>query len=167
MTTEGAMGDARYQDWVNELANQKAGISDNPQKDGNWVGQGVYVSNGVPIQYDAYGHITNYDKLQFATNTTKTFLQDYISRYYRTAEANLISKTYAKLREVTITWQVPQIICQHTHLIRSASISLVGRNLIYFSKHKDIDLDNYIGANYSGLQSPTAKRYGININLVF
>jgi TonB-linked SusC/RagA family outer membrane protein len=163
MTVEGAMGDARYSDWVN----QKLGLVDHPQENGHYVGAGVVISNGVAPTFDAYGNITNYNQLQFATNTTKTFLQDYISRYYQTAEANLISKTYAKLREVTITWQVPAIWCQHTHFIRTATISLVGRNLLYFSKHKDIDLDNYIDSNYSGLQTPTAKSYGINMNFTF
>jgi len=105
--------------------------------------------------------------LQFADNTTKTFLQDYISRYYNSAEGNLMSKTFSKLREVTLTWQLPQKWFERGRFIRTASLSFVGRNLLYFAEKKDIDLDNYIDTNYSGLQSPTAKRYGLNINLTF
>jgi TonB-linked SusC/RagA family outer membrane protein len=167
-TTEGEMGAARLADWEN----QKVGKYNNPQENGHWVGEGVRVSNGVAIQYDQFGNITNYDQLQFTDNTTKTFLQDYISRYYSAAEGNLMSRTFAKLREVTISYQMPDRWFKGGKFIRTASVSLVGRNLLYFAEFKDIDLDNYVGtgyagAGYSGLQSPTAKRYGINLNITF
>jgi hypothetical protein len=143
-----------------------------PPRNGNWVGEGVVVSNGAAIQYDQFGNITNYDQLQFTQNGTKTFLQDYISRYYSPAEGSLMSRTFSKLREVTITYQMPEKWFAKGNLIRSASVSLVGRNLLYFAEFKDIDLDTYVGRNYSGagysdLQSPTAKRYGINLNVTF
>ncbi|WP_160714399.1 SusC/RagA family TonB-linked outer membrane protein [Chitinophaga solisilvae] len=153
LTTQGAMGEARYQDYK--------GVK-------SWQGEGVVVSNGVPIQYDNNGNVTNYDKLQYGPNTTKTFLQDYISVYYKTNEANLISKTFAKLREVTIGYSLPENILKGT-FIRSANISFVGRNLLYFAKNKDVDLDQYPGADQgsSTLQTPTTKRYGFNVNLTF
>ena len=162
LTTEGEMGAARLADWLN----QKAGKYSDPQVNGNYVGDGVKLVGGK-IEYDQYGNVTNWDELEFAPNTTKTFLQDYISRYYATAEANLMSKTFSKLREVTLTYQLPQKWFDGRGVIRSANVSLVGRNLLYFAEKKDIDLDQYIGTNYSGLQSPTAKRYGININITF
>jgi hypothetical protein len=133
---------------------------------GNYIGDGVRLVSGT-IKYDQYGAITNWDELEFADNTTKTFLQDYISRLYATSEANLMSKTFSKLREVTITYQMPKKWFQNSNFIRQANISLVGRNLLYFAEKKDIDLDQYITNNYSGLQSPTAKRYGVNINITF
>ncbi|WP_143308008.1 SusC/RagA family TonB-linked outer membrane protein [Chitinophaga vietnamensis] len=153
LTTEGAMGAARYQDYK--------GVK-------SYDGGGVVVSNGVPIQYDNNGNVTNADKLQFAPNTTKTFLQDYISVYYRTNEANLISKTFAKLREVTLGYTLPQSLLAHT-FIRSANVSFVGRNLLYFAKNKDVDLDQYPGADQgsSSLQTPTTRSYGFNVNLTF
>ena len=161
-TTQGEMGEARYADWVN----QKNGLFTDPQVNGNYVGDGVRLVSGT-IKYDQYGTITNWDELEFADNTTKTFLQDYISRLYATSEANLMSKTFSKLREVTITYQMPKKWFQNSNFIRQANVSLVGRNLLYFAEKKDIDLDQYITNNYSGLQSPTAKRYGVNINITF
>ncbi|MBU6341950.1 MAG: SusC/RagA family TonB-linked outer membrane protein [Bacteroidetes bacterium] len=161
-TTEGAMGEARYQDWLK----QKAGLDLNPQQDGNYVGEGVKLVSGQ-IKFDQFGNISNYNELTFAKNDIKTYLQDYISRKYSQAEANLISKTFAKLREVTITYQLPSDWFKNSRIIRQANVSLVGRNLLYFAERKDIDLDQYIGTNYSSLQSPTAKRYGININITF
>jgi len=162
-TIEGAMGAARLADWEN----QKIGKFDNPKENGHWTGEGVQVSNGVAIQYDQYGNITNYADLQFTTNTTKTFLQDYISRYYNTGEGNLMSRTFSKLREVTLTYQLPAGLFGEGRFVRSASVSFVGRNLLYFAEKKDLDLEEYLGGGRSGLQTPTTKRYGVNINLTF
>ncbi len=129
------------------------------------------VSNGVPIDFNSQtGEITNYKELQFAPNTQVTHVQDYISKFYGINEANLMSKTYAKLREVTIGYNLPDALLKGT-FINKVSLSLVGRNLLYFYKDKrfkDVDLDQY---NYSiggtGLQSPTTRRYGFNVNIVF
>jgi hypothetical protein len=48
---------------------------------------------------------------------------------------------------------------------------LVGRNLLYFVKdkrNKDVDIDQYAGrGGSSSLQTPTTKRYGINLNITF
>ncbi|MEO7991145.1 MAG: SusC/RagA family TonB-linked outer membrane protein [Chryseolinea sp.] len=159
-TTQGAYGAAREMDAL--------GIK-------SYVGPGVYVSNidpetGKPmaIEYDPQtGAITNYDKLVFSPNETPAFIQDYISRYYAAEEANIVSRTYAKLREVTLSYNFPASMLTHT-FIRNASISLVGRNLLYFAKKKDFDIDQYAtGDSYSSLQTPTVRRYGFNINLTF
>jgi hypothetical protein len=78
-----------------------------------------------------------------------------------------MSRTFSKLREVTVTYQMPATWFEKNKIIRSASISLVGRNLLYFAESKDIDLDNYLTGGQSSLQSPTAKRYGFNLNITF
>jgi TonB-linked SusC/RagA family outer membrane protein len=160
-TAEGALGTARSQD------NDHAG---DPNWHGAYVGEGVVVSNGVSINYDDYGNIINYKDLQFTPNTTTTQVQDYVSKYYGVDEANLMSKTFAKLREVTISYDLPEKIL-HKTFISKVTVSLVGRNLIYFYKDerfKDVDLDQY---NYqesgTGLQSPTTRRFGFNINVIF
>lgn len=161
-TAEGALGDARYQDWKNFGV---AGYT------GTYVGPGVVVSNNTPINFDSQtGAITNYKQLQFAPNTTKVFVQDYVSKYYGINEGNLMSKTYAKLREVTLGYDLPKQWLGRS-FISKVTISLVGRNLLYFYKDprfKDVDLDQY---NYETsstvLQSPTTRRYGFNINVVF
>jgi TonB-linked SusC/RagA family outer membrane protein len=153
-TVQGAMGDARYQDYKEVKS---------------WVGEGVVITSGTP-QYDAVtGRITNYKDLTFASNTVKTYLQDYISRYYSTAEGNLMSKNFSKIREITFGYSVPAKVLERT-FIKNATISFVGRNLFYFTdkKNKDVDIDQYAGSQTSSsLQSPTVKRFGFNINLVF
>ena len=161
-TVEGAFGVARKDD------NDHAG---DPNFTGTYVGEGVVVTNNVPINFDSKtGEILNYKELQFGPNTTPTHVQDYISKYYGIDESNLMSKTYAKLREVTIGYDFPSKWLNKS-FINKVTVSFVARNLIYFykdSRFKDVDLDQY---NYStsgtGLQSPTTRRYGFNFNIVF
>jgi TonB-linked SusC/RagA family outer membrane protein len=161
-TATGAFGIAR------DLDDQHAG---DPDYKGSYVGEGVVVSNNTAITYDSQtGAITNYEALTFSPNTTTTQVQDYISKYYNITKANLMSKTYTKLREVTITYDIPSNLLSGLG-ISKASISLVGRNLIYFyadKRFKDVDLDMYnYGTSSTGLQSPTTRRYGFNINVTF
>ena len=170
-TAEGALGDARYQDWKN------FGVK---SYNGTYVGPGVVVSNGTAINYDSKtGAVLNYGSLQYSPNKQTAFVQDYVSKYYNADEANLMSKTFSKLREVSIGYDFPTTWL-HRSFIQKASVSIYGRNLFYFysdKKFKDVDLDQY---NYStntgglqtsnsltGLQSPTVRSYGFNLNLSF
>ncbi|WP_121247564.1 SusC/RagA family TonB-linked outer membrane protein [Mucilaginibacter phyllosphaerae] len=161
-TAEGALGAARYQDWSNY---GKAGYA------GSYVGEGVQISNGGVINYDSNtGAVLNYNDLKYSPNTKKAFVQDYVSKYYNVDEANLMSKTFSKLREVTLGFDFPKQLLAKS-FIQKASISVYGRNLLYFYKDKrfkDVDLDQY---NYSsgstGLQSPTVRSYGLNLNVSF
>ena len=161
-TASGALGVARTADDLH---------AGDPSFPGIYIGEGVVVSNGVPINFDSQtGAILNYDQLQFSPNTKPTHVQDYVSKYYGISASNLMSKTYSKLREVTIGYDLPKSIVDKLHVSR-ATISVVGRNLIYFYKDarfKDVDLDQYNYATSStGLQSPTTRRFGFNINVVF
>ncbi len=162
LTAEGALGDARYQDWQS--------YGDKTYK-GSFVGEGVVVSNGGSINYDSKtGAILNPEALQFSPNTQVALVQDYVSKYYGVQESNLMSKTYAKLREVTISYDLPRTLLEGS-FIQKVSVSLIGRNLLYFygdKRFKDVDLDQYNGAvSVTGLQSPTVRSYGLNLNATF
>ncbi|TPG71782.1 SusC/RagA family TonB-linked outer membrane protein [Hymenobacter nivis] len=162
LTAEGALGDARYQDWQNY---GKAGYA------GSYVGEGVQIANGASINYDSQtGAILNAEGLQYAANTTKAFVQDYVSKYYNVQESNLMSKTFGKLREVTVSYDLPRALLGNG-FIQKVSVSVIGRNLLYFygdKRFKDVDLDQYNGAiSVTGLQSPTVRSYGLNLNATF
>ncbi len=161
-TVEGAFGTSR--------ADDNAHAGDASWK-GSYVGDGVVVSNGVPINFDSQtGAILNYDDLKFAPNTSTTLIQQYVSDYYNTDESNLMSKTFAALREVTLGYSLPQSILKNG-FISKVDITVLARNLLYFYKDprfKDVDLNQYNYATTSTvLQTPTTRRYGINLNIVF
>ncbi|AMJ67830.1 SusC/RagA family TonB-linked outer membrane protein [Hymenobacter sp. PAMC 26628] len=165
LTAEGALGDARFQDWTNFDPTGKNGYK------GAYVGEGVVIANGGSINYDSKtGQILNPEALQFSPNTQVALVQDYVSKYYGVQESNLMSKTYGKLREVTLSYELPRSLLEGT-FIQKVSVSLIGRNLLYFyadKRFKDVDLDQYNGAiSVTGLQSPTVRSYGLNLNATF
>ncbi|GAC1590198.1 MAG: SusC/RagA family TonB-linked outer membrane protein [Ginsengibacter sp.] len=140
-------------------------------------GNGVQVSNGIKILYDPItGVITNYKDLQFAPNKTPVqWVQDYVSSFYNDPQHTMVNKTYAKLREVVITYSLPSKFLGRS-FVSKVDISLVGRNLLYFfpKAFHDIDVDQYPGRNQFGtisreqdLQTPTTRSYGLNINVLF
>ncbi len=149
-TTTGIFEEARPQDALGVKA---------------FVGEGVQVSNGVAIKYDAWGNVTNYAELQYKANGTKQFVQDYISRYYNSDEGNLMSRSFGMLREVVLGYALPTK--WFGKYVRAANVSLVGRNLLYFAEKKDIDLNQYITEGSSSPQTPSVRRYGINLNFSF
>jgi TonB-linked SusC/RagA family outer membrane protein len=155
-TVEGAFGAARPND-------EKGSASY------SYVGDGVVLTGGA-IQLDPVtGQITNFDKLTVAQNTTKTSVQGYVSRMASIPDLDIIKKTYAKLREVSLTYAIPQNVFGRKGFVRQASVSFVARNLLYFfpNKYKDVDVDQYTQDSGSGLQTPTTRSYGFNLNLSF
>ncbi len=156
-TTQGYIGAARLNDVQGIKSYLSSGVV-NVATDEKGV--------AIPINYDVNGIITNYDKLKFVPNTAKTFAQDYVARIYGATESYLISRSFANLREVIIGYSLPQSVLNKLR-IRQASISLVGRNLLYFAERTDVDLNQYITGGISGLQTPSTRRYGVNLNLTF
>jgi hypothetical protein len=144
---------------------------------GNEYGQGVKIVSGTPRYVN--GEIANLDELTFAPNVTPITVQGYLNGTIKTIdESFMFSRSYAKLREVTLGYTFNKTFLQRAG-IRTATLSLVGRNLLYFAKRKDFDIDQYASgynsadrtasgtASNSALQSSTFRRFGFNINLSF
>ncbi|NIJ54085.1 TonB-linked SusC/RagA family outer membrane protein [Dyadobacter arcticus] len=159
---EGEMGVARENDY-REFISGKTG----DQMVKTYLGEGVQVVDGTPLNFDADGNITNLSSLKFKNNETKQFVQDWVSRYYNSDDGNLMSRSFGMLREVVIGYSFPASWLERSKFIRTASVSFVGRNLLYFAEKKDIDLNQYVSGGGSGLQTPSVRRYGVNVNLSF
>jgi hypothetical protein len=191
----GDMGAARLAEW-NEVKANNYSYPANFQ--GQYTGPGVSIVAGTPV-YDAHGNITNLNQLTFAPNTTKVGLKTYVGSIDGTGlmqEPFMVSKTYAMLRDLTLTYNLPKKLIAGT-FIKQASFSLVGRNLLYFTKsRKDVYLDQYaVGFDGSkittggtknqavnsngygdnnqvlitnaGMQTPVVRQYGFNLNVTF
>lgn len=150
----GALGAARPSDEANVAA---------------YTGEGVNLTGGSINLDPLTGEITNYKDLTEVTNTTKSQVQPFVTRIASIPDLDMIKKTYAKLREVTITYTLPDRVLGKKSFIQKATISLVGRNLLYFfpNRYKDVDVDQYTQDSGSGLQTPTTRSYGFNLNLSF
>ena len=129
--------------------------------------EGVKIVSGE-LSYDPEGNIIE-DTRVFEPNDIKAEYQTWASRYKAAWQNNKIEKTFVKLREVTLTYNIP-VKWMEKSFIKNASVSLVGRNLGYWTKDDNTfaDLDTYtLTTGDTNLQSPAQRTYGFNINLQF
>ena len=160
--------------WTNMEDFAKALVNEKKHKKYKSYTIGFYSRKDKIVKFDSEGKITNLSELQFSPNTTKQFLQDWISRYYGTDEGYLISRSFVKLREVVVAYQLPTALVKKAGM-QNAVISLTGRNLLYWAERKDVDVEQFIGApsgsygqgGSSSLQSPTLRRFGLNLKVTF
>lgn len=173
---QGAIGAGRYGDW--EAAKNNNGIIPSNYA-GTFVGKGTVISSGTPAY--SFGEITNQKSIAYAPNSTPSIIQSYLSSSLGSNfdEYYMISRTFVKLREVQLAYNFTPKQLGKQNVIKSLSIAAVGRNLLYFAKRKDFDIDQYASGfnsadrSYEGtsadvtLSSPTFRRFGFNLNVGF
>jgi len=164
----GAIGAARLAEWQstnNGTIGQTA----------KFIAQGVKIASGTPTY--ANGVVSNLSALTFVPNDVAAKVQSYAgaSGIGGVDEYWMISRSFAKLREVTLGYALPASFF-NGKAIKGMTVSLVGRNLLYFAARKDQDIDQFAAGyndadrsiNKGGiLQSASTRRYGFNINLNF
>lgn len=101
----------------------------------------VFEPNDVPVNYNAY-------------NQSYMSYPEFGHHYYK--------QTFIKLREVTLTYEIPNKIVNELSMT-SASVSLIGRNLWMWSEIKNVDPDS----GTDDLQTPAMRTFGFNINVTF
>jgi TonB-linked SusC/RagA family outer membrane protein len=145
---------------------------------GKYIAKGVKIVSGTPIF--SGGQITNLSALTFAPNDVPTTVQTFVTgsltgvtQYWMT------DRSFVKLREISLGYTLPASMFAKNKVIKSVSVALIGRNLLYWAARKDFDLDQFpsgyndydrslSGTSANGLlQSPTGRRFGFNINVVF
>ncbi|MEN5193143.1 SusC/RagA family TonB-linked outer membrane protein [Sphingobacterium faecium] len=141
----------------------------NSYRDDAYLGKKTFQAGGVQqkggsVSYDAQGNITT-DTRTFEANTTAVNYVDWIFAKYTNGidESTLYDRTFVKLREVTFSYNMPKNILVKTPF-KSASFSLVGRNLFLWSKVPFMDPEGYSGLQ---LAEPTTRNIGFNLNLKF
>lgn len=87
-------------------------------------------------------------------------------------EAATYDATYMKLREVSLSYTLPQEIVDRTPLA-SLRVSLIGRNLLLFTDVPTIDPETYSIRNgifvngFESTQLPSTRTFGVGLNLGF
>lgn len=138
---------------------------DSPNWRGSVMTDGQKVVSGQ-LDTDQDGNITS-DTRVFATNDVPVLWQAWGVNYYKSGDMLARSRTFVKLREVVLSYNLPQTFIERSKLFKAASFSLVGRNLLYFTGKgtKNMDLDQFIGA--ASFQTPSVKSFGLNISATF
>ncbi len=117
----------------------------------------TYVENNLPVT-------TNY-------NVNGAYYPNYNYVMYR---EELLDKTYLKLRELNLTYRLPDKWFQHVNWLSSVAVGLVGRNLLMWTPKQGLidpdntnygnDLTSQYGEYYS---APSTRTVGANVKLVF
>jgi TonB-linked SusC/RagA family outer membrane protein len=93
----------------------------------------------------------------------------------RTVGENFVtSADFVKLREASLSYDLPKTLFQKMNFVKGVSIGLVGRNLLMFlpkeNKYTDpeyaLDTSNSVGLNNT-LQTPPTRTYGFNVAINF
>jgi outer membrane receptor protein involved in Fe transport len=109
-------------------------------------------------------------------NDFQGYIGDYFFRaYFFADEGTIFDATVIRLREVSLSWQIPAKWLENAPIGR-ASIILAGENMWYnapnFPEHTNYDpevlsLGVGNGRGFDYITGPTAKKYGVTLNLTF
>jgi hypothetical protein len=126
----------------------------------NYLGDGVKVVSGT-VKFDAVGNITE-DTRVFAPNDINTNYSTYIQAMHNgigwggnVSPLDLLSGTFAKIREVSLTYAFPKDWIKKFKM-KDASVSVIGQNLLLIAKdfkYSDPDgaSDNFVDPSYRWL----------------
>ena len=139
----------------------------------NWYGGKEYIAEGVKVvsgelKRDGEGNVIS-DTRKFAPNDIPTNYFDYVQNskgYYGIDECVLVDRSFLKLREVSLTYDLTKHLTKTP--IKGASVSLVGRNLFLITKSGLVDPDQYNeNTVWDNLQTPSFRNIGFNVNITF
>ena len=133
----------------------------------NYLGQGVKVVSGTAT-YDVNGNILT-DTRVFAPNDIKTTYKQYMIDLHNSSawggngsKADTYSRTFFKLREISLSYNVPSKLLGK--VAKAASISLIGQNVLL--KAKQFKYSDPDGGN-EDFADPSTRYLGFKINFTF
>lgn len=126
----------------------------------SYIAPGLVVVEGS-ASYDADGHIIE-DTRQYAPNSTPVNYIDWNKNTSNAFYTHYYDQSFAKLREVTLTYNVPGSLLSKT-FFKKANIGFVGRNLLLWADMPNVDPDT----GRDNLQTPSTRNVGFNLNLTF
>jgi hypothetical protein len=131
----------------------------------NWTPTGGYIGKGVK-------NTGTEDSPAYVPNDVPVNPQSYWANIYEnTPEPYIYDASYIKLRELTLSYQIPSKLLKKL-AVRDASISIFARNLwTIYSNLNNIDPEsNYNNGNGQGFEYgslPSRRTYGIGLNFKF
>jgi len=110
----------------------------------------------------------------YTPNTVNVAASNYYSHVYNRGneQSSMFDATYVKLREVKLGYTLPSKLLANTP-IRSATISLVGRNLALWTENDHVDPESISfsgGSIVPGVEDmalPSTRSFGLNLNVEF
>ena len=130
----------------------------------SYIAPGVKVVSG-DVEFDNHGQIIK-DTRVFAENDIPTSYEGYWRGIYNDHQAFVFSKTFLKLRELSVGYNFPKKMYENSGL-SNVYLGLIGQNLFILTKDfRFSDPDALTGTN-EGLISPSVRYVGVNLKLEF
>ncbi len=133
----------------------------------NYLGQGVKVVSGT-VTFDGNGNVLT-DTRVYAPNDVKTTYKQYMVDLHNSSawggngsKADTYSRTFFKLREISLTYNVPAKLLHK--VAKAASVSLIGQNVLL--KAKQFKYSDPDGGN-DDFADPSTRYLGFKINFTF
>ena len=133
----------------------------------NYLGQGVKVVSGTAT-FDVNGNIIS-DTRVFAANNVKTLYKNYMVDLHNSSawggngsKADTYSRTFFKLREISLTYTIPGKLINK--FAKAGSISLIGQNVLL--KAKDFKYSDPDGGT-EDFTDPSTRYLGAKLNFTF
>jgi hypothetical protein len=131
----------------------------------NYVADGVKVVSGE-VKYDQYGRIVS-DTRVFAKNDIETSYEDFVRGSRNNPDKLVQSKTFIKLREMSIGYNLPKRIISRIGM-NNCNLSLIGQNLFVITKgFRFSDPDGFEDIEGDNLASPSVRYIGFNLKVGF
>ncbi len=135
----------------------------------NYIGDGVQVVSGSAT-FDTDGNITSDNRVYGPNDVPTTYLRAVNDLHNSSAwggtgtPTDAYEKTFLKLREISLTYNVPRNILDRWGSVKNASISFIGQNVFLWSKDfKYSDPDG----GFEDFSDPSVRYLGTNIKLTF
>ncbi|MDP3313696.1 SusC/RagA family TonB-linked outer membrane protein [Lutibacter sp.] len=134
----------------------------------NYIGEGVKIVSGT-VTYDAVGNITTDTRVFAPNDIPTTYKQAMLDLHSGSAwggtgtRADAYSKTFFKLREISLTYTFPSKYLQGW-AAKAASVSFIGQNVLM--KAKDFKYSDPDGG-YEDFSDPSVRYLGANFKLTF
>lgn len=135
----------------------------------NYIGEGVKVVSGS-VEYDTFGNITSDTRVFAPNDIATTYKQAIVDLHAGSAwggtgrRTDAYSKTFFKLRELSITYDVPTEFLKKWGPIKKASVSFIGQNVLLWSK--DFKYSDPDGGR-EDFADPSIRYLGVNMKLKF
>jgi hypothetical protein len=133
-----------------------------------------YYQDGAVLQADgSYKRNLQVFDGTYSKGLNGTGPRDFYKRYYdHNSEAQLIDRSFVKLRELKLGYSIPKKMYSKIP-VQNISFSVVGRNLALWTKNQHFDPEtgastgNGLVGGFENLSLPTTRSLGVNLNINF
>jgi len=135
----------------------------------NYIGNGVMVVSGS-VEYDTDGNIIFDDRVYAPNDVATTYLRAVKDLHNSSAwggtgtPVDAYERTFFKLREVSLTYNVPSKFLNSWGPVKNASVSFIGQNVLLWAK--DFEYSDPDGGK-EDFSDPSVRYLGANIKLSF